>query len=188
MIESRGRPQFEDLSVSSGQEGSRRFRLPGRYRYEVAGRDGVVNVVGLAARSPRPRGGGCDRLDIRRYDVGISASKSVVEQWLPEFRKRGSFSISYRYRARFRNVLLAVERSCGRGTRLELPVGSRRPHPGSASLTTYAWSDTVQDLDDARPPACSFSVARGDLGAEIHRTDGFIAPRSRGASFFFTAG
>ena len=181
-VESEGRPSFDDLALSPGADGERRFARPGRYHYKAAGRDGVIIVQGFA-RSPRPRpngdcGGG---RKIYRYDIVVKGRKSVRETWLPQYRNQGAFSISYNYLVKYSGVLLSVTEVCGGAKNLDLPAGRAKTAPGTGSLSGYTWSDSVQSAESGRPPSCAFAVAANGLGAQVD-INGFLSPGSGGGA------
>jgi hypothetical protein len=181
-IDSTGQPDFDDLTLPAGDEGERRFRRAGRYRYRAAGRDGVI-IVQAFARAPRPRpngdcGGG---RKIYRYDIVVKGRKSVMETWLPQYRNDGAFSISYNYLANYPDVLLDVTDVCGGGKNLDLPAGRAETAPGTGSLSGYTWSDNVHSADSGRPPGCGFTVAASRLGTQV-AINGFLSPGSGGGA------
>jgi hypothetical protein len=180
-IDSTGQPSFDDLVLPSGEDGERRFRRAGRYRYEATGRDGVIIVQGFA-RSPRPRPNGrdgCGGRKIYRYDIVVKGRKAVMETWLPEYRNEGAFSISYKYLASYPDVPLGVTDVCGGGKDLDLPAGRAKTAPGTGSLSGYTWSDSVQSAESGRPPSCAFTVATGRLGTQV-TINGFLSPPGSG--------
>lgn len=181
-IDSQGQPSFDDLALAPGRGGERRFRRPGRYRYEAAGRDGVIIVQGFA-RAPRPRpngdcGGG---RKIYRYDIVVKGRKSMMETWLPQYRNEGAFSISYNYLVKYPGVLLSVTEVCGGGKNLDLPAGRAETAPGTGSLSGYTWSDNVHSAESGRPPGCAFTVAASGLGAQVS-INGFLSAGSGGGA------
>ncbi len=181
-IDSTDRPSFDDLALSPGGDGERRFARPGRYRYEAAGRDGVIIVQGFA-RAPRPRpNGDCGGArKIYRYDIVVKGRKSMMETWLPQYRNQGIFSLSYNYIVKYPGVLLSVTKVCGGGTNLDLPAGRAKTAPGSGSLSGYTWSDSVQSAESGRPPSCAFAAAANGLGAQVE-INGFLSSGSGGGA------
>jgi hypothetical protein len=181
-VDSNGQPSFDDLALPAGADGERRFRRAGRYRYEAAGRDGVI-IVQAFARSPRPRrDGSCGGArKIYRYDIVVKGRKSVRETWLPEYRNEGAFTISYNYLVRYPAVPLGVTEACGGGKEVDLPAGRAKTAPGTGSLSGYTWSDSVHSADSGRPPSCAFATAMSGLGTQVE-VNGFMAPGSGGGA------
>jgi hypothetical protein len=181
-IDSTGRPSFDDLALPPSGDGERRFARPGRYRYKAAGRDGVIIVQGFARTPPpRPNGDCGGGRKIYRYDIVVKGRKALMETWLPQYGRDGSFSLSYNYLVRYSGVLLSVTEACGGGTELDLPAGRAKTAPGTGSLSGYTWSDGVHSADSGRPPGCAFATAATGLGAQVE-INGFLSSGSGGGA------
>lgn len=199
-VESVGEPSFEPLALPALGAGERRFNRSGRYRYRVGGigKEGEV-VVGARVRSPGGRGSlpssgrGCDRRDVFLYDVRVSAGKSGSETWVPLYKKSGELAFSYTYSARYRRLPVTVKRRCGSDSTIISSPGDSYGnglHPGSATLTSYIWRDSVVSLNPGHGGGvlpCGFNAAVAGLGARIS-VQGFVPGSGGGSTLGATSG
>jgi len=139
--------------------------------------------------------------EVFHYDVMVKGEKSGSETVQ---RMEGEFAFSYAYSARYPRVPVTVELNCGSG---DIKIGGptdREPHPGTASLDSYVWRDSLTGKtqvptggnifslkSDGRPPvyentipACGFDVAMGGLGAQIVGLHGYISGSPGGGATF----
>jgi hypothetical protein len=149
----------------------------------------ILAVPQRAGRGPPgDRAGGsvdCNRREVLLYDVMVKGEKSGSETVQ---RMDGEFAFSYAYEARYPRVPVTVEHNCGSGDiKIDGPT-DREPHPGTASLDSYVWRDSLTGKaqvplgggrpfslkSDGRAPvfeddrvACGFDVAMDGLGAQI---------------------
>lgn len=157
-------------------------------------REQVAWIYLTRAGPPGDRASGgddCDRREVFLYDVLVAGEKSGSETkqgW------EGEFAFSYVYSARYSRVPVTLEHQCGTGDiKISVPTAGD-PHPGSGTLVSYAWRDSLTDKeylptdknifnlrdDGTRPPttdthrACGFDVAVDGLRAQIH-LEGYIA-------------
>ena len=81
---------------------------------------------------------------------------------------------------------MTVRHQCGSATTVSSPGGSGTgQHPGSATLTSYIWRDSVVSLDpgpDGTTAPCGFDVATAGLGAQIG-VDAYVPGSGGGSSF-----
>ncbi len=154
-----------------------------------------TDVPPVAQPSPGDRvsgaAGGCDRSEVLLYDVLVSGEKSGSET---SQGSEGEFSFSYVYSARYARVPVTLKHECETGDiQVSGPTDSD-PHPGTATLTSYVWRDSitgketvptdsnifnlrgngkVAELRDTHV-ACRFNVAIDGLDAQIE-IDGYVS-------------
>jgi hypothetical protein len=155
---------------------------------------GVLAPTGAVfAQTPTPRTGGpvsrggpaCNRREVLLYDVAVNGSKSGTQTFRDVDGKVSSFSFDYAYSAHYPRVPVTIECEAGGHIKISGPTGVD-PHPGSAQLDHYHWSNSItrtirHETGGGRafsidgPPGyfenrivtCSFDVAIGGLRAQI---------------------
>jgi hypothetical protein len=140
---------------------------------------------GDRARAPGDRARACDRREVFLYDVAVNGRKRGTETFRDVDGKDYSFSFDYAYSAHYPRVPVTIEHNCSGDIKIDGPTDPD-PHPGSASLDRYHWSNSItrtirHETGGGRPfsidgppgyfenriVTCSFDVAIGGLRAQI---------------------